>query len=80
MTSFQMIEQSDTTDANGEITVTFPGAIDKVAATINSPRTAVGAVNAFVSAAKTATVKLHKADGTALANHVCVVTVLAGNG
>ena len=80
MTTYQMIEQSDTTDQFGQVYVNFAGNVDKAVATINSPVAGHGGCSAWVSGAKQVTVKILKTDGTALASHVCVVTVTAGNG
>ena len=80
MTTYQMIEQSGPTDTFGQVYVTFPGAIDKVTASVNSPQSGIGSHSEWVSGSKVATVKLFKPDGTAYAGHACIVTVLAGNG
>ena len=80
MTTYQMTEQSDTTDTFGQVYVTFPNAIDKVTASVNSPQSGIGGHTGWVSGSKVATVKLLKPDGTAYAGHTCIVTVLAGNG
>jgi hypothetical protein len=80
MTTYQMIEQSDNTDQFGQVYVTFANNIDKAVASVASPQSGTGGSAAWVSGAKVATVKILKPDGTALANHACIVTVLAGNG
>ncbi len=74
--------QSDTTDGNGQVYVTFPDDIDHVVASINDTGTTRIATMAmtWVSGAKVATVKIWKHDGTVLSSHAVEVTVAAWAG
>jgi hypothetical protein len=80
MTTYQMIEDTFTTDGSGYGSFTFPNAIDKVLVCGNHPQASVGAVTAQVNGPKTCEIRVLGVSGGGLANTQVTVTLLGGNG